>query len=114
MIILARVAQLLGEVALAGKNHADSRDLLQYLGEVPDPLRAFDHHAAKDLSPGVQGPEVGASVVLLLRQPPVRNGPARSISPPAEGLPKRVALPLRIAHGGHGVIGLLNSVNVRP
>src|SRR5262245_29879729 len=89
MVVLPRVAEFLGEVALPGEDDADARHLLQHLWQVANALRALDHQAAEQLALGVQGPYVGAGVVLLLGAAPVGGGALGGTAPTAERLAAR-------------------------
>src|SRR5947208_11814759 len=114
MVVLPRMPQLLGEVTLPGEDDADAGHLGQHLRQVADPLGALDHQAAEQLALRVQGPHVGPGVVLLLGDAPVGDGALGGIATAAEGLAPRAALDPGIAHGGHGVIRLLDRIDVGP
>ncbi len=77
-------------------------------------LGALDHQGAEDLALGVQRPDVGAVVVLLLREAPVLHSAAGGVAAHAEGLVQGVALTLRVAHRRDGVVGVLHRIDVRP
>src|SRR5262249_52278968 len=114
MFVLTRVAQFLGEVALPGEDDADAGYLLQHLWQVTNPLGALDHQAAEQLALGVQGPHIGPGVVLLLAHAPIGDGAIGGIAAAAEGLAQQASLAPWIAHGGHGVIGILDRIDVGP
>ena len=80
VLVVARVAELLAEVALTDQHHADALDLAQHAREVLDRphLLALDDH--EDFSLGRERPDVGAGVVFLLREPPVARGPRRRVT----------------------------------
>src|SRR5882672_3583452 len=89
MIVFARVAEVLREVALADQDHADAGYLFQHAREVVDRLRLFAHDDDEYLAVRRQRPHVSLLVVLLLRHAPIANRLDRRIAALTFGLVPR-------------------------
>ena len=114
ILILARHAQLLGQVALSDEDDTDAGDLLKDVRQVLDAQGALDHHGAEHLSLGIQPPEVCTLVVLLVGNTPVVGSTTGCIATSTEGLKDRVFRTPGVSHGSHGVVCLFYGINMGP
>src|SRR6266699_1472082 len=80
VVVLARIAHVLREVALADQHDADPRHLLQHLRQVADRALLLAHDDDEDFALGVQGPGVGPFVIGLLVDAPIARGVARRVA----------------------------------
>ena len=78
------------------------------------PTRVLHHQDHEDLALGIERPDVGAIVIILLAEPPVAHRLGRAVAAHAGGLVERRGLQARIAAGGDRVIGLVDGRDVRP
>src|SRR3972149_2044981 len=106
MLVLAREAELLAEIAFTDQDGADAGNLLQNVVEVLDALGVLDLQDDENLALGIERPYVGALVIFLLRQAPVTYCPGRAVAADAGRLVARHGLQPRIAAGGGGGVGL--------
>src|SRR3984957_2986672 len=112
VLVLARMAKLLGEVALADQDAADSRDVLQDVRQILDAGSVFDHQDREDLARRVERPDVGALVVLLLREAPVARRRSRPVAADARRLVERGGLEAGVAARRDRVVGLVDRCDV--
>src|SRR5262245_22920518 len=108
MLVLAGIAELLGEIALTNQDGADAGHLAQDVGQRLDAAGVFHHQDHEDLALGVERPHVGAIVIVLLGQAPIAHGRSRPVAADAGRLVQRRAFQARIAAGGDRVVGLLH------
>ena len=114
VVVLAGEAELLAEIAFADQHRADPRHVVQHVVQVLDPRRILDHQDDEDLAVRRERPHIGLSVVLLLRQPPVAHGMARSVAAHPGRLVERRVLEAGVAARSDRVIGLLDAAHMRP
>ena len=114
VLVLARIAELLRQIALADQDGADARHVLQDILEVLDALGVLDHQDDENLALGIERPDVGAVVIVLLTDAPITHRRGRAVAADAGRLVQRLVLEPRIAAGGDRVIGLLDRADVRP
>ena len=82
--------------------------------QVLDALGVLDHQDDENLALGIERPDVGALVILLLGDAPVAHRRGRAVAADAGRLVERLVLQPRIAAGGDRVIGLLDIADMRP
>src|SRR3990172_11947846 len=95
VVVLAREAELLAEVALADEDGADAGHGLEDVRQVPDPLDILDHEDDEDLALRAQRPDVRLRVVLLLGEAPVAGGRPPAAAPAARPPPPPPRRPAR-------------------
>src|SRR2546423_6795801 len=100
MIVLARVAQILREVALADQHDADAFHLVEDARQVVDRQDVLAHDDHEDLAVRHYRPDVRFLVVLLRRDAPVARGMYRLIAANAFGLVRRRAFRTRVPARG--------------
>ncbi len=108
MLVLARQAELLGEVAFADQDGADARDLLEDLGQVLDADGVLHHQDDEDLALGIERPHIGAVVVFLLGEAPIAHGLGGAVAADAGRMIERRLLQAGIAAGRDRVLGFLD------
>jgi hypothetical protein len=114
MLVLARDAELLAEIALADQDRADAPHLGQHLVEIVDPAHVLDLQDHEDLAVRIERPDVGLAVILLLPESPVARRAGRAVAADAGRLEILRALQPRIAAGRDRIVGLLHRGDVRP
>ena len=114
VVVLARVAKVLGKVAFADEDDADAGDLLEHLVEVADGLDLFTHDDDENLAFRVEGPNVGLLVVVLAADAPVAGCCDRGVTTLATGLQVGAVRGARVAGGGDGVVRLFDGADVGP
>src|SRR5262249_2833476 len=114
VLILARITELLREVTFPDQDCTDARYLLEDGVEALDPARVLHHQNHENLALRVERPDVGAVVIVLLRDAPVAHRLRRPIAADALRLVERLVLEPRIAAGCNRVVGLLHARNMRP
>src|SRR3984885_7644153 len=112
VLVLARIAELLGEVAFADQDGADARHVAQNVVEIFDAARVFDLQDAENLALRIERPDVGLLVILLLGQAPIARRRSGTVAADTGRLEMRRALEPRIAAGARPVWGVLNRGNV--
>src|SRR5258705_4450791 len=108
MLILARVAELLAEIPFPDQHHADARNLLEHPWEILDPAGVLALEDREDLALRGQRPDVGARVVVLLREAPVARGARRRVAADAGRLVAWRVGQTRVAAGAHRGTPLLD------
>ena len=80
MFVVARMTELLAQVAFADQDDADAGNFFQNARQVVDGpgFLALDHN--EDFAIWRQWPNIGALVIFLLRQPPVARGARRRVA----------------------------------
>src|SRR5262245_47966105 len=112
VLVLARVAELLAQVALADQHHADALHLLENARQVLDRLGVLALDDCENFALRRQGPHVGPRVVLLLRQAPVAGRARGRVAANTGRIVDRGAGQARIAAGADGVARLLDGADV--
>src|SRR5580698_808835 len=85
MLILARDAELLTEIAFADQDGADAGHLGQHGVEVFDTTGVLDLQNAENLALRIERPHVGFIVIVLLAEPPIARGRGRAVAPDTDG-----------------------------
>ena len=113
ILVLARNAKLLAEIAFADQDRADALHLLEHRVEVLDAAHVLDLQDREDLAVRIERPHVGLRVILLLRQAPVAHRAVRAVAADAGRLVVLRGLEPRIAARRDRVVGLLDGRDVR-
>src|ERR1700757_1802470 len=69
VLVLARIAELLRQIAFADQDGADARHLAENGVEVFHAARVLDLQDAEDLALRIERPDVGLLIILLLSEP---------------------------------------------
>ena len=80
MLIVARMAELLTQIAFADQYDADAGNFFQNARQVVDGAGFFALDDDENFTVRRQRPDVGALVILLLRQSPVARGTRRRVA----------------------------------
>ena len=80
MIVVPGMTQFLAQIAFANQHHADSRNLLEYLWQVVDGAGVLALNDNQDFPVRRQGPDVGATVIFLLRESPIARRARGSVA----------------------------------
>src|SRR5574341_356869 len=113
MLIIARVTQLLAQIAFADQDDADAGDLFQNSRQVVDGAGLFALDDDENFSVWRERPDVGAFVIFLLRQSPIARRARRRVAANPRRVVARRGREARIAAGADGVPGLFHRAYMR-
>ena len=77
---MARMAEILRQVAFADQYHANPRHLFQDLRQVCDGALFFAHNYHEDLASRIERPDIGPAVVFRRGEAPVAGGGCRRVA----------------------------------
>src|SRR5580704_10929847 len=113
VLVLARIAELLRQVAFADQDATDARHIFEHGVEVLDAAGIFDLQDAEDFALRIERPYVGLLIIFLLAQAPVARRRGRAVAADAGRLVEACALEPRIAAGADRIGGFLHGRNMR-
>ena len=113
VLCLARIAELLREIAFANQNGADAGHILENVVEVLDAGRIFNLQNDEQLALGRQRPDVSHFIIFSLADAPIAASLHRAIATNALRLIQRLVLQARIAAGGNRIIGFFDRRDMR-
>src|ERR1700747_3247837 len=113
MIVIPGMTQLLAQIAFTAQHNADSRNLLENLWQIFDSSRVLTLYDNQDFPSRCQGPDIGATVVFLLRQSPIARRARGSVATNAGRIVERSVFKSRIAAGAYGIPRLLDRAHMR-
>ena len=90
VLVLARIAEFLRQVAFADQDAADARHVLKHVVEILDAAGVFDLQDAENLALRIERPDVGLLIILLLAEAPVARRRGRAVAADAGGLVERL------------------------
>ena len=90
MLVLPRIAQILGQIALADQDDTDALDLFQHARQVGDGALFLAHDHDQDFAVGVQRPGIRLFVILLIGQTPVARRGSGGVAALAGGVGQKV------------------------
>src|ERR1044072_760304 len=80
VLVLARNAELLTQIAFADQHRADALHLFEHRVEILDAAHVLDLQDTEDLAVRIERPRVSLLVILLLGEPPVAHRAARAVT----------------------------------
>jgi hypothetical protein len=85
VLVFARVAEFLAEIAFTDQSRSDARQLGQYLIEILDGKRILDHQDDEDFTRRIEGPYIGSLAIFCLGKAPKTSCRAGAIATNARG-----------------------------
>src|SRR5215471_9895991 len=113
MIVVPGMTQLLAQIAFADQHHADSRHFLKSPRQIVDATGVLTLNNDEDFSVRCEGPDIRATVVLLLRQSPIARGACGSVATNAGRIVERRFFKSRITAGTNCIPSLFHCANMR-
>src|SRR5262245_48929922 len=112
-IVIPGMTQLLAKVTLADQHHNDSRHFLENSRQIVDATGVLTLNNDEDLSVRCQGPDIGSTVVFLLRQSPIARSACWSVATNAGRIVERRFFKSRITAGTNRIPSLFHCANMR-
>ena len=111
---LARITELLTEVAFADQHGADAGDVFEHVRQIFNPHRVLDLQHHENFAVRRQRPDIGALVIFLLGDTPIARRLHRAVTANSYRFVERLVFQARIAAGSDRVIGLFDGTDMRP